>query len=87
MISLLFYGLTLLSVNILCSNFFRTFFQSLGLAFLISASLCGIYQIGNYLIYGPDKFIAIAVVIQFSGSFIFSVLFGLIHLMFMKKRT
>ena len=80
MVALIFYGLTLILVNFLCLKFAKTFLQILGLAFLISASLCGIYQIGNYLIYGPDKFIAIAIATQLSGSFIFSVLFGVTYL-------
>jgi len=87
MIILAFYCLILILVNILFRKILRTHLQVLGFGFFISASLCGIYQTANYLFYGPDKFIAIAIAIQFAGSFIFSVLFGLINLKVNKTRA
>lgn len=87
MITLAFYCLILILVNVLFRNLLKTSMQVLGFSFFISASLCGIYQTANYLFYGLDKFIAIAITIQFTGSFIFSVLFGLINLKVNKTRT
>ena len=86
MTGLIIYSLSLLMLSFLLSKFVRTYWQVFGLAFAISALLCSIYQAVNYLLYGPDRFVAIAIAVQFTGSLIGSFLFGALYLRFKKKQ-
>ena len=86
MIGLFIYAATLILLGFALGKIARTYLQIFALTFVISALLCSIFQIVNCILYEPDKFIAIAIAVQFTGGLILSFLFGALSLIFKKKR-
>lgn len=77
---LIAYFFILAVLNIVVMRYAKNAFQVILLALAISAGMCFAYQTANYWLNGPDAFIVIAVAVQLTAGFIFSMIFGLVVL-------